>query len=133
MRCCSLLQSRGFLGDSRDRNARFAKDAGKLLIRQLEPLAQDLDLHLVSQIQRIAEMGWLRPVHDISLTWRNGLIATKRALRRSGRDGDYPAPREDSAAVEATVPTDRRSAIPGNISARSDLGVYWPEPQRLAR
>jgi len=47
----------------------------------------------------------------------------KRALRRSSRDGDCPAPREDSAAVEATVHPDRRSAIPGNISARSGLGV----------
>ena len=51
------------------------------------------------------------------------MIATKRALRRFGRDGDCPAPREDSAAVEATRPPDRRSANPGNISARSDLGV----------
>jgi len=65
-------------------------------------------------------MGWLRPVHDISLAWRDGLIATKRALRRSGRDGDCPAPCDDSAAAEATVPQDRRSPIPGNISARSD-------------
>jgi len=57
-------------------------DLGRTLVNcssvSLSALAQDLDLHLVSQIQRIAEMGWLRPVHDVSLAWRDGLIATKR-------------------------------------------------------
>lgn len=70
-------------------------------------------------------MGWLRPVHDISLAWRDGLIATKRALRRSGRDGDCPAPRKISAAAEAIVPPDRRSPI-SEISRRVALRWAWP-------
>ena len=37
------------------------------------------------------------------------------ALRRLGRDGDCPAPREDSVAVKATYGMDRRSAVFGNI------------------
>src|SRR5579872_2635299 len=45
-------------------------------------------------------------------------IATERALRRSGRDGDCPAPREDSVSVKATSPSDRRSADLLKISQR---------------
>ncbi|OKO91733.1 hypothetical protein AC629_01950 [Bradyrhizobium sp. NAS80.1] len=62
----------------------------KLLIRQLEPLAQNLDLYLVSQIQRIAER--------LACTW-SWCFSCLEGLDRSRPSGRYAAP-----AAMVTVP-----------------------------
>lgn len=111
-----LLCSSSFLCDGRDRTSGLPDDVDELLVGQLETLAQHLHLHFVSQIQRIAKIGRPVPVHGslaMILEWSEGdrgRIAAKRALRRSGRDGDCPAPRKDSVAVKATCAGERRSA-----------------------
>jgi hypothetical protein len=113
LRCFSLNLG-GLFGNRRDRSSGLAHVAEELFVRQLEAPAQNLDLHFVSQVQRVAKVGGLAPVHCFH-SGREGATATGRALRRPGRGGDCLAPREDSVSINKTCGMDQRSAVPGNI------------------